>query len=73
MLELNHQSMRSFYVRNMNLASGIARADFLLFVGEMILPIAVPLGLVFPPMITVFASPMGPVPNLLIAAFRNHV
>ena len=72
MLELDYPTMIGLHICNMFLSVLGLVVNFPPLAGELVLPIAVPFGLGFPPEVAVTSAKMGPMPDPDISTFRHH-
>jgi hypothetical protein len=72
-LKLNYQPMWCLDISDVKFSIRVAGRDFLPVSRKVVLPIAMPLGFVFPPRVTMPLSFMRPVPNLDVATFGHEV
>lgn len=73
MLKLDNQAFRRFNVRDVKFAALVPTCNFLPIWREVVLPIAVPLSLIFPSVITVSLTLVRPVPHFLRSASDDEV
>ena len=72
MLELNHPATVSFNICDVLLSALGMMDNFLPVVGKERFPSAMPFSLVLPPGVTGAAHLVSPMPNLDLAALRDH-
>jgi hypothetical protein len=70
-LKLDHAALACFYIGYMFFAIISYLHDFLPLDRELVFPVAVPLGFVFPPLVAIPFALVRPVPDVLLTAFGD--
>jgi hypothetical protein len=68
-LKLDHAALACFYIGYMFFAIISYLHDFLTLDRELVFPVAVPLGFVFPPVVAIPFTLVRPVPDVLFTTF----